>query len=424
METDPVLRLEASDGTWKIAGTHANAFTSVNEYLGYLADRNYSPATVRSYGFDLLAFCRWLASERLGLGEADTDVLLRYLSACRLATVPGRPGPNIVTLQGQRTDGYSPATVNRRLAAVSGLFTFMVMRDPALKNPVPRGAETRWQGSGQRSGLLGHLARPKPRSALRLREPRRLPRALEHEEVVALFQGLKSWRDRAMAGLMLYCGLRAGEVLALAVGDVDIGARWLLVHGKGAKERRVPLDTDVAASIQTYLPIERPDSTSPMLFLVAKGTTRGQPLTPAGLRTIFRYHREISGVPDGHPHALRHTFGSALAEAGVDLAVMAELLGHAHINTTARYIHLAPAHVKAEYDAARQRSQPPPSLNTRPTWWRNTADTSLRVGTAPHRCSPLLGPSWTGGRSPSTGWTSRSGSGGKRNTTPPPSSCS
>jgi site-specific recombinase XerD len=359
METGPDLRLEASGGQWLIAGAGSVAFCTVNEYLGYLADRNYSPATVRAYGFDLLAFCRWLAAEGLRPAEVDTDVMLRYLAACRHATVPGRPGPNVLTLQGQRTDGYAPATINRRLAAVSGLFTFMVMRDPALKNPVPRGAETRWHGQDHRSGLLGHLARPQPRSALRLREPRLLPRALDHDEVVALFQGLKSWRDRAMAGLMLYCGLRAGEVLALAVGDVDIGGRWLLVHGKGAKERRVPLDTDVAVTIQTYLLIERPESTSRMLFLVAKGKTRGQPLTPAGLRTIFRYHREISGVAEGHPHALRHTFGSALAEAGVDLAVMRELLGHAHVNTTARYVHLAPAHVKAEYDAARKRQQSP-----------------------------------------------------------------
>lgn len=357
METDPDLRLETSGGAWLIAGERSSAFTTVNEYLGYLADRNYSPATVRAYGFDLLAFCRWLTAEDIGLANVDTDVMLRYLTACRHATVPGRPGPNVLTLQGQRTDGYAPATVNRRLAAVSGLFTFMVMRDPTLKNPIPRGAETRWHGQDHRSGLLGHLARPQPRSALRLREPRRLPRALDHEEVVALFQDLKSWRDRAMAGLMLYCGLRAGEVLSLEVGDVDIGARWLLVHGKGAKERRVPLDTDVAGTIQTYLLIERPESTSRMLFLVAKGKTRGQPLTPAGLRTIFRYHREISGVAEAHPHALRHTFGSALAEAGVDLAVMRELLGHAHVNTTARYIHLAPAHVKAEYDAARKRQQ-------------------------------------------------------------------
>ncbi|CAG7618239.1 Tyrosine recombinase XerC [Rhodococcus opacus] len=78
-------------------------------------------------------------------------------------------------------------------------------------------------------------------------------------------------------------------------------------------------------------------------------------MTAAGLRTIFRYHRLKAGVPAGHPHALRHTFGTAMAEAGVDLEVMQALLGHAHVDTTARYIHLAPTHVKAEYDAARTR---------------------------------------------------------------------
>lgn len=64
-----------------------------------------------------------------------------------------------------------------------------------------------------------------------------------------------------------------------------------------------------------------------------------------------------SGIAAAHPHALRHTFGSALAEAGVDLAVMQALLGHAHIDTTARYVHLTPTHVKAEFDAARRRQR-------------------------------------------------------------------
>jgi integrase/recombinase XerD len=139
------------------------------------------------------------------------------------------------------------------------------------------------------------------------------------------------------------------------VTDVDVGGRWLQVTGKGSRERRVPLDADVASVIQVYLLAERPETESTRLFIVAKGPGRGQPLTPAGLRTVFRYHRQVTGVAAGHPHALRHTFGTALAEAGVDLAVMQALLGHAHVDTTARYIHLAPAHVKAEFDAARDR---------------------------------------------------------------------
>jgi site-specific recombinase XerD len=120
--------------------------------------------------------------------------------------------------------------------------------------------------------------------------------------------------------------------------------------GKGAKARRVPLDRDVAALIDVYLLAERPASDSARLFLVAKGPHRGGPLTPAGLRTIFRYHRALSGVAGGHPHALRHTFGTVLAQAGVDLAVMQTPLGHAHVDTTARYVHLAPAHVKVARD--------------------------------------------------------------------------
>ena len=199
------------------------------------------------------------------------------------------------------------------------------------------------------------MRRPKNRSSLRLREPRRLPQALSQSDAAQLLASLRTWRDRAIAGLMLYCGLRSAEVLALQVGDVDIGGRWLRVVGKGQRERRVPLDAEVASVVHVYLLAERPESGSGRLFLVAKGPHRGQPLTAAGLRAVFRYHRGLTGIVGGHPHALRHTFGTALAEAGVDLAVMQALLGHAHVDTTARYIHLAPAHVKAEFDAARDR---------------------------------------------------------------------
>lgn len=355
--------LEERDGSWGLAGPAAPGFVLVDEYLAHLVDRNYSPKTVRAYGYDLLAFCRWLAGEEWTLPEVSTEVLLSYLRACREATVPGRPGPNVVGLSGRRIDQYAASTINRRLAAISGLFAFVGMRDPQARNPVPKGREARWRTSGERSGMLAHtVRRPKDRSSLRLREPRRLPETLTQAEAAELLASFRTWRDRAIAGLMLYCGLRSAEVLALDVADVDIGGRWVRVVGKGRRERRVPLDADVASVIQVYLLAERPESEETGLFLVAKGANRGRRLTAAGLRTIFRYHRGVTGILGGHPHALRHTFGTALAEAGVDLAVMQALLGHAHVDTTARYVHLAPAHVKAEFDAARARirSQPQP----------------------------------------------------------------
>lgn len=352
------LRVTREGEGWRLTGSRGSAVALANEYLAYLEDRNYSRQSVRAYGYSLLAFCRWLEAEDIDLDAITTDVLLRFLTACAQASLPGRPGPNVVRMDGRRAGGYAPATTNHRLAAISGMFAFRSMRDPDAKNPVPKGRQARRPSAGERAGMLSHVARRRPkRSALRLREPQRLPRSLDRTQVLALVGSLRSWRDRAMAGLMLFCGLRAGEVLGLEVRDVDIGGRWLRVWGKGAKERRVPLDVDVAGMVQTYLLAERPETTTARLFVVAKGPNRGQPLTPAGLRTIFRYHRVKAGVPGGHPHALRHTFGTALAEAGVDLAVMQALLGHAHIDTTARYVHLAPAHVKAEFDAARARQR-------------------------------------------------------------------
>jgi site-specific recombinase XerD len=351
------LRVERRDAGWELTGPASEDLRLVNDYLGYLGDRHYAPGTRRGYAFDLLAFLRWLAGQDRRLGQVDTDVLLRFLASCR-STAPtgGSANANGVPPGGGR-EALAAATVNRRLAAVSGLFAFRAMRDPNAPNPMPKGPAARRGASGARDGLLGHLARPQPRSALRVRQPRRLPRALQPAEATALLDSLRTWRDRAIAGLMLFSGLRSAEVLALTVADVDIARGWARVAGKGGRERRVPVDIQVAGWIQTYLLAERPDTDTSALFVVAKGRNRGRPLTPAGLRTIFRYHRDRAGVAAAHPHALRHSFGTALAEAGVDLAVIQALLGHAHTDSSVGYIHLAPVRVRAAYDAARERQR-------------------------------------------------------------------
>jgi site-specific recombinase XerD len=351
------LRVEQTDQNWLISGSRVDDVRLINDYLAYLADRHYSPRTVRAYAFDLLHFARWLVDEKLQVERTTTDVSLRYLTACRMVELPGRPMGNVISLRDGRSAGYAAATINRRLAAVSGLFAYRCMRDPDARNPVPRRRETLRTGAGERGGLLGHLARPKARSRLRLREPRRLPRGLDPSEIRALLESFRTWRDRAIAGLMLFSGLRSAEVLGLAVRDVDVGRGWVRVIGKGDKERRVPLDPQVGGVIQTYILADRPESDSTALFLVAKGPHRGQRLTPAGLRTVFRYHRTRAGVPAGHPHALRHSFGTALDEAGVDLAVLQALMGHDHVDSAAAYVHLAPRHLRAAYDAARIRQR-------------------------------------------------------------------
>ncbi len=350
------LRVEKRQGSWALVGPGVEAFVLANEYLDYLTDRSYSPQTVRAYAFDLLAFARWLINQGLELAAVTTEVLLRYLTACRTVRLPGQED-KVLSIWDGRSVGYAATTINRRLVAISGLFAFRSMRQPELANPVPSGREARRVARSERTGLLGHLAKPRARSRLRLREPRRLPRGLNSVEARALLGSFNALRDRAMAGLMIFSGLRSAEVLNLDVKDVDIPRGWVRVLGKGNKERRIPVDPDVAGLIQAYLLAERPETDAGHLFVVAKGRHRGRPLTAAGLRTVFRYHRERAAVPTGHPHALRHTFGTTLAEAGVDLAVLQALMGHEHVDSSVAYIHLAPAHVRAAYDAARARQR-------------------------------------------------------------------
>jgi hypothetical protein len=85
------LRVEQRGTDWQLVGASVGTFGLINEFLGYLADRAYSPQTVRAYAFDLLAFARWLLEERIALEEITTDVLLRFLAACRTALAAGPP---------------------------------------------------------------------------------------------------------------------------------------------------------------------------------------------------------------------------------------------------------------------------------------------------------------------------------------------
>jgi len=288
------LRVEQRGAEWQLVGTGAETFGLINEFLGYLADRAYSPRTVRSYAYDLLAFARWLLEQRMVLEAVTPDELLRFLAACRTALLPGRRGDNVFSLWDGRNCGYSATTINRRLAAISGMFAYRAMRHPELHNPVPRGREARRSAKGERSGLLGHLSQPRPRSGLRLREPRRLPRGLQPGEAQALLGSFRTLRDRAIAGLMLLSGLRSAEVLSLQVRDVDISRGWVRVVGKGDKERRVSLDPEVAGLVQTYLPLALSGGLSRTWFLLGLATelSRGDDLgnpQPIALGLVQRH---------------------------------------------------------------------------------------------------------------------------------------
>ncbi|MDQ3461870.1 MAG: tyrosine-type recombinase/integrase [Actinomycetota bacterium] len=323
-----------------------------NRFLAHLATRSFSAATVRAYAFDSLSFLRFCAEHGLRLAEIVPTDIFDYLDWL------GRPqvsvGLRVVPFASPR--GVAPATANRRIAALRGLFEFAVLTGARTDSPVP----TARRATGlrpKRRGLLGHIATSKAPSGGRLvREPRRLPESLDAEDVATFVADLETHRDRAMALAMVLGGLRAGEVRGLLLADVDQGGRRVRVVGKGNKERVVPVERAFFSEVTAYLRTERPPGcATPECFVVLRGPTRGGPLTEAGMRRIFRTHRARSGATRVRPHRLRHTYGTELAAAGIDLLVLRELMGHASPETTAGYVHLSAETLAAEYTRARQR---------------------------------------------------------------------
>jgi site-specific recombinase XerD len=151
---------------------------------------------------------------------------------------------------------------------------------------------------------------------------------------------------------MLFDGLRSCEVLSLQLEDLSLSEARLHVLGKGCKERFVPLTTDTLQVLQNYLHLERPLTNSSALFVSLKGRQRGQPMTAAGLRSLFRHHRLTSRVPQANPHRFRHSFGSDMVRAGISLPALMHLMGHTDIRTTMLYVHMAPRDVWHEFARA------------------------------------------------------------------------
>jgi site-specific recombinase XerD len=148
--------------------------------------------------------------------------------------------------------------------------------------------------------------------------------------------------------------IRALEVLDLQLESLQLADAQIRVLGKGTKPRLLPVPAETVEALQSYLRLERPLTNSPFLFVSLKGRQHGQPLTPAGLRSLFRHHRLCSQVPRANPRRLRHTFGADMVRSGISLPALQHLMGHSHIHTTKLYVQLAPQDVWREYARAVQ----------------------------------------------------------------------
>lgn len=316
----------------------------VNHFLDRECVRCLANTTLRSYAMDLLHFIRWWTNVN------HTDAI----SENALASVL----PDYVRFQAGQQPRPAPATINRRVIVVGC----------ALRNAFPDAACPSAAGFSHSYWLrssLGYGRFLPVRSRFRVKEPKRIPTPLSVDQVAQFWSGFRTARDVAIVGLMLLQGLRSKEVISLDCEDVQLAESRICVHGKGNKVRLLPLASDTVPLLDHYLRLERPSACGPALFVSLKGPARGTRITPAGLRSLFRYHRLTSGVSDAHPHRFRHTFASDMVRAGISLPALMNLMGHASISTTMIYVQISPRDVMEQYArAVAKRLLPAPPVQS------------------------------------------------------------
>jgi site-specific recombinase XerD len=291
--------------------------------------------TLRSYGYQLLHFIRWWSRQpgvdahRLEASQFTESTLIDYVRA----QLQEQPKP-------------SPENINARSSMLRRLFRFFFQENmPHSPYLLHRDywRQSPW-GYGRR--------RPATTVDLKQKVPQRVVVPLSVHQVERFWSSFRSTRDLAIVALMLLNGLRSREVLALKLGDLDFRESLVRVRGKGQKARVLPLPPETIQLVQCYLQTERPLTTAPEVFVSLKGKARGSAMTPAGLRSLFRHHRNETAVAEANPHRFRHTFAGDMIRAGVSLPTLMRLMGHAHIHTTLLYIHLTAQDVFDEYARA------------------------------------------------------------------------
>lgn len=282
-----------------------------------LRARSMAERTRRAYAVDLGQFVDWAKGGGLEPGKVRHRDVRRYGA-------------------GLSSGGAAPATVARKLAAIRGLFDFLVRTERVGQNPADL------------------VSSPK--------REEKLPRVLSSEQVRTLLEGIPArtpleFRDRSMLELAYSCGLRCEEIVNLDQGSYDFETGQLRVLGKGSKERLLPVGEPAQRTLRRYLERGRhalaTDPREVALFL----SKSGRRLSNSDVtRRLGLWVREAALAGGVSPHSLRHSFATHLLEGGADLRTIQELLGHASISTTQVYTRVDAARLREAYAATHPRA--------------------------------------------------------------------
>jgi integrase/recombinase XerD len=273
----------------------------VDRFLEHLlVEKGLAENSLKGYAQDLGAFLAFLDERSVGLAEVTAQTLFLYLAA-------------------RRSQGLKSRSLARQLSALRGFFAFAEAQGELAANPA------RLLDGPKLPKLLPH-ALPKDEMARLLEQP---------DPATTL--GL---RDRAMLELLYACGLRVSELVALKLPDYDAQAGTLLVFGKGAKERVVPVHRAAQALLETYLATRRPALRPAQEYVFLNRSGRG--LSRQGVWKLIKGHAKAAGIRrDISPHTFRHSFATHLLEGGADLRAVQMLLGHADIAATEIYTQVS-----------------------------------------------------------------------------------
>lgn len=307
-------------GPWEAVDTLTETSASGWQVDTFLSTLAVAPSTSAVYHRDLVDFFSWAEGQKAAApADVDRHDVRRYV-----ASLSRR--------------GLAASTVARKVSALRRYFRWQVGRGALAADPT--------------SGLVGGSG------------PSRLPRVLRADELTQLLDEdhdridpSQRLRDDAILELLYGSGLRVSELCTLDVGDISLTEGAAIVHGKGSKDRRVPLSRPASSALSAWLDGGREAHTDPAhvdpsatraLFHNARGKR-------IGARDVRRIVDRRSPVAT-HPHALRHTFATHLLDGGADLRVVQELLGHSDLATTQVYTHVSRERLRSVFESSHPRA--------------------------------------------------------------------
>lgn len=293
----------------------------VSQYQDYLINiRNYSEHTVTAYINDIQTLIDFLTSEDLG----DLFYMTHRIAKFYIASLHNQ---------------YSPKSIRRKISSVRSFFDYFIEDETIKDNP------------------FENVELPKVHKSL--------PKFVYEDEMMGFLNHIDDStalgkRNRVIFELLYGCGLRVSELINIELSNIDFIKKEIIIHGKGSKDRLVPVHDIGIDLIKEYLSKARLElaikhqEKNNALLLNYKGT----PLTARGVRVILNRELEKqASAMNLSPHSFRHSFATHLLNRGVDLRVVQELLGHVSLSTTQIYTKVSKEKLQDEYLKAHPRAQ-------------------------------------------------------------------